>query len=153
MFKETYRKTTFAINEPYDPSDKSKPFLLIVCTGCIFTWHNDKVYFYLNYIRVAPDTTDFPAYSQILLKQISYFNTVIVTADVHWKLEALSIHNCLQIPAPLTFQHWSGFSPYTSSYELAGTCVFGKQSPGDRSLRPRKIAGEGLSRSYTRLFA
>jgi|SRR3989344_1465074 len=28
----------------------------------------------------------------------------------------------------LTFRHWSGVSPYTSSYELAGTCVFDKQS-------------------------
>ncbi len=35
-----------------------------------------------------------------------------------------------QKPTALTFQHWSGLSPYTSSYELAGTCVFDKQSPG-----------------------
>ena len=31
-----------------------------------------------------PDSPEFPAYSQILLKQFSYFKTVIVTADVHW---------------------------------------------------------------------
>ena len=36
----------------------------------------------------------------------------------------------------LTFSHWSGVSPYTSSCELARTCVFGKQSPGVLSLRP-----------------
>ena len=36
----------------------------------------------------------------------------------------------------LTFSHWSGVSPYTSSYELAGTCVFGKQSPGVLLLQP-----------------
>src|SRR3989338_10799264 len=39
---------------------------------------------YLYSIRVALDTPDVPAYSQILLKQISYFNTIIVIADVHW---------------------------------------------------------------------
>ncbi len=36
----------------------------------------------------------------------------------------------------LTFWHWSGVTPYTSSYEFAGSCVFGKQSPGILSLRP-----------------
>ena len=30
----------------------------------------------------------------------------------------------------LTFQHWAGVSPYTSTYVLAETCVFGKQLPG-----------------------
>ena len=40
-------------------------------------------------------------------------------------------------PKCLTFSHWSGVSPYTSSYELAGTCVFGKQSPEILSLRPQ----------------
>jgi hypothetical protein len=36
----------------------------------------------------------------------------------------------------LTFWHWSGVTPYTSSCEFAGSCVFGKQSPGILSLRP-----------------
>ena len=31
-------------------------------------------------------------------------------------------------PSQLTFRHWAGFSPYISSYELARTCVSGKQS-------------------------
>ena len=30
--------------------------------------------------------------------------------------------------APLTFSHRSGVTPYTSSYEFAGSCVFDKQS-------------------------
>ena len=30
----------------------------------------------------------------------------------------------------LTFQHRAGVSPYTSSFDLAETCVFDKQSPG-----------------------
>ena len=39
-------------------------------------------------------------------------------------------------PPYLTFRHWSGVTPYTSSYEFAGSCVFGKQSPENLSLRP-----------------
>ena len=55
----------------------------------------------------------------------------------------------------LTFRHWSGVTPYTSSYEFAGSCVFGKQSPGILSLRPSTIASawRTLSRSYGRFFA
>ena len=30
----------------------------------------------------------------------------------------------------LTFQHRAGVSSYTSSFDLAQTCVFGKQLPG-----------------------
>ena len=30
----------------------------------------------------------------------------------------------------LTFQHRAGVSPYTSSFDLAETCVFDKQLPG-----------------------
>ena len=36
----------------------------------------------------------------------------------------------------LTFWHWSSVTPYTSSCEFAGSCVFGKQSLGKLSLRP-----------------
>jgi hypothetical protein len=32
-----------------------------------------------------------------------------------------------QYPRRLTFWHWSGITPYTSSYEFAGSCVFDKQ--------------------------
>jgi hypothetical protein len=37
MFKETYRETTFAIDESHYPADEFKSFLLIVCTGRFFT--------------------------------------------------------------------------------------------------------------------
>ena len=43
---------------------------------------------------------------------------------------------CYRSPPSLTFSHRSGVTPYTSSYEFAGSCVFGKQSPGRLSLRP-----------------
>ena len=36
----------------------------------------------------------------------------------------------------MTFWHWSGVTPYTSSCEFAGSCVFGKQLPEILSLRP-----------------
>ena len=50
--------------------------------------------------------------------------TVIVTAAVYWGFNSeLSL-------LLLTFQHRAGVSPYTSSFDLAQTCVFAKQSPG-----------------------
>ncbi len=39
-------------------------------------------------------------------------------------------------PECLTYQHWAGFSPYTSPYGLAETCVFVKQSASDLLLQP-----------------
>ena len=43
-------------------------------------------------------------------------------------------HCCISHPR-LTFSHRSGVTPYTSSCELAGSCVFGKQLPERLSLR------------------
>ena len=57
-------------------------------------------------------------------KEFRYLRTVIVTAAVHW---GFSSH---REALPLTFQHRAGVSPYTSSFELAETCVFGKQFRG-----------------------
>ena len=57
-------------------------------------------------------------------KEFRYLRTVIVTAAVHWGFSSkLS-------PLPLTFQHRAGVSPYTSTFVLAETCVFGKQLHG-----------------------
>ena len=62
-------------------------------------------------------------------------------------------------PASLTFWHRTGISPYTSPYGFAGTCVFGKQSPGILSLRPpkflltQKFWRQSLLRTYARFFA
>ena len=49
----------------------------------------------------------------------------------------MSSTDCSIPPPTLTFSHRSGVTPYTSSCELAGSCVFGKQLPGRLSLRPR----------------
>ena len=53
-----------------------------------------------------------------------YLRTVIVTAAVYWGF------NSRLAPLLLTFQHRAGVSSYTSSFDLAETCVFAKQSPG-----------------------
>ena len=39
----------------------------------------------------------------------------------------------------MTFQHRAGVSPYTSSYDLAETCVFGKQSLGPFHCDPLEL--------------
>ena len=57
-------------------------------------------------------------------KEFRYLRTVIVTAAVHWGFS--SSREAL----PLTFQHWAGVSPYTSTFVLAETYVFGKQLHG-----------------------
>ena len=64
-------------------------------------------------------------------KEFRYLRTVIVTAAVHWGFNSnLRIPTCVYLALLLTFQHWAGVSPYTSSFDLAETCVFGKQSLG-----------------------
>ena len=57
-------------------------------------------------------------------KEFRYLRTVIVTAAVHWGFDSMLAHLLL------TFQHRAGVSSYTSSFDLAETCVFDKQSPG-----------------------
>ena len=55
-------------------------------------------------------------------KEFRYLRTIIVIADVHWRF------GDWLAPLPLTFQHWSGVTPYTSPCGFAESCVFGKQS-------------------------
>ncbi len=56
-------------------------------------------------------------------KEFRYLRTVIVTAAVH-----RGFNSWLRAPLLLTFRHWAGVSPYTSTFVFAETCVFGKQS-------------------------
>ena len=56
-------------------------------------------------------------------KEFRYLRTVIVTAAVHRGFDSW-----LRSPLLLTFRHWAGVSPYTSTFVFAETCVFGKQS-------------------------
>src|SRR3989338_5372308 len=68
-------------------------------------------------------------------KGLRYLWTIIVIADVHWCFIQWAIILRLSLPN-LTFQHWSGLTPYTSSCELAVSCVFDKQSVERRLLQP-----------------
>ena len=63
--------------------------------------------------------------------------------------------SCDMYHRQLTFWHWSGVTPYTSSCEFAGSCVFDKQLPEILSLRPILINQErqALFQSYGCFFA
>ena len=75
-------------------------------------------------LRQCPTRYAFRAGRNLPDKEFRYLRTVIVTAAVHRGfISELS-------PLHLTFRHWAGVSPYTSSFEFAETCVFVKQSAG-----------------------
>jgi hypothetical protein len=78
-------------------------------------------------LRQCPDRYTFRAGRNLPDKEFRYLRTVIVTAAVYWGLSSVLR---LRLHFPLTFQHRAGVSPYTSSFDLAETCVFVKQSPG-----------------------
>ena len=74
--------------------------------------------------RQCPNHYAFRAGQNLPDKEFRYLRTVIVTAAVYWGFDsglALLL---------LTFQHRAGVTPYTSSYDLAESCVFDKQLPG-----------------------
>jgi hypothetical protein len=84
--------------------------------------------------RQCPDRSTFRAGRNLPDKEFRYLRTVIVTAAVYRgfssDLAAL----------PLTFRHWAGLSPYTSTLcVFAGTGVFGKQSPGPALCDPLEL--------------
>ena len=74
--------------------------------------------------RQRPNHYAFRAGQNLPDKEFRYLRTVIVTAAVHWGFNSMLAHLLL------TFQHRAGVSSYTSSFDLAQTCVFGKQLPG-----------------------
>ena len=100
-------------------------------------------------MRQRPTRYAFRAGRNLPDKEFRYLRTVIVTAAVHRGFSSqLS-------PLPLTFRHWAGVSPYTSSFELAETCGFVKQSVGPFLCGPQKLQpfdfhsqGRSFSRSY-----
>jgi len=71
-------------------------------------------------LRQYPDRYAIRAGRNLPDKEFRYLRTVIVTAAVHSLLAQILV----------TFWHWAGITPYTSSCEFAESCVFGKQSPG-----------------------
>ena len=75
-------------------------------------------------MRQRPDRYTIRAGRNLPDKEFRYLRTVIVTAAVYWGFNSVLAHLLL------TFQHRAGVSPYTSSFDLAETCVFDKQLPG-----------------------
>ena len=65
------------------------------------------------WLRHCPDSDAFRAGRNLPDKEFRYLRTVIVTAAVHWGFGSRLA------PLPLTFQHWAGISPYTSSYDFS----------------------------------
>ena len=106
---------------------------------CVYSVH--------HYNRPSPSRRD--------MRHAANLRTIIVIADIHRGLHSPAHHLATMDPPWLTFRHWSGVTPYTSSYEFAGSCVFGKQLPEKLSLRPRSLArtGQALSLTYGRFFA
>jgi hypothetical protein len=85
--------------------------------------------------RQRPDRDTIRAGRNLPDKEFRYLRTVIVTAAIDRGFgSGLS-------PLPLTFRHRAGVTPYTSASALAGSCVFGKQSPGPIHCGPLKLAG------------
>ena len=84
-------------------------------------------------LRQCPTRYTFRAGRNLPDKEFRYLRTVIVTAAVHrgFISELAPLH--------LTFRHWAGVSPYTSSFELAETCVFVKQSIGPFLCGPPRL--------------
>ena len=75
-------------------------------------------------MRQCPNRYTIRAGQNLPDKEFRYLRTVIVTAAVYRGFGSLLSQ------FPLTFRHRAGVSPYTSSFDLAQTCVFAKQLPG-----------------------
>ena len=92
-------------------------------------------------LRQRPNHYAFRAGRNLPDKEFRYLRTVIVTAAVHRGLSSMLAH------LPLTFRHWAGVSPYTSSFDFAETCVFDKQLLGPFHC-DQPFSWHPFSRSY-----
>ncbi len=91
-------------------------------------------------LRQRPDRYTIRAGRNLPDKEFRYLRTVIVTAAVYWGF------NSELALLLLTFQHRAGVTPYTSSFDLAESCVFDKTVAWTYSLRV--LTHRPLSRSY-----
>ena len=78
-------------------------------------------------LRQCPNRYAIRAGQNLPDKEFRYLRTVIVTAAVY---RGFNSNLRLRLALLLTFRHRAGVSPYTSSFDLAETCVFAKQSLG-----------------------
>ena len=111
------------------PSPNSMPSYSKAPRGLFVLLRVDRIFTVISIspglsLRQCPTRYAFRAGRNLPDKEFRYLRTVIVTAAVHRGF------NSELAPLLLTFRHWAGVSPYTSSYELAETCVFVKQSVG-----------------------
>ncbi len=83
--------------------------------------------------RQCPNHYSIRAGQNLPDKEFRYLRTVIVTAAVHRGFSSK------RKPLPLTFRHRAGVSPYTSTFVLAQTYVFGKQLHGLLSCGPLTV--------------
>ena len=122
-------------------SKAPRGLLVLVRTDGIFT---------ANALSPSPSPRQCPNHYSIRAgqnlpdKEFRYLRTVIVTAAVHW---GFSSH---RKALPLTFQHWAGVSPYTSTFVLAETCVFDKQLLGLFSCGPALLGRDGHCKELSR---
>ena len=86
-----------------------------------------------------------------LLKRRIHHRTVIVTAAVHQILDRGLTRLAARSLPILNYWHWAGVSPYTSSFDLAGTCVFVKQSLSVFCCNPVFLRGRTSPISYVQL--
>ena len=112
-------------------SKAARGLFVLVRTDGIFT---------ANALSPSPSLRQYPYHYAIRAgrnlpdKEFRYLRTVIVTAAVHRGFSSK------RKPLPLTFRHWAGVSPYTSTFVLAQTCVFGKQLHGFFRCGPSTIS-------------
>jgi hypothetical protein len=102
-------------------SKAARGLLVLLRTDGIFT---------VNALSPSSSSRQFPYHYAIRAgqnlpdKEFRYLRTVIVTAAVHRGFSSK------RKPLTLTFRHRAGVSPYTSTFVLAQTYVFGKQLHG-----------------------
>ena len=92
-------------------------------------------------LRQCPNRYTIRAGRNLPDKEFRYLRTVIVTAAVYWGFISELRRS---LTSPLTFQHRAGVSPYISSYDLAETCVFSKQSLGPFHCGHSKLGAKAL---------
>ena len=91
-------------------------------------------------LRQRPSRYAFPAGRNLPDKGFRYLRTVIVTAAVHRGFSSELA------PFPLTFRHWAGVSPYTSSFDLSRDLCFRYTVARASLLRPQEASS---AREYT----
>ena len=92
-------------------------------------------------LRQCPDRSTFRAGRNLPDKEFRYLRTVIVTAAVYWGFGSALAR------LPLTFQHWAGVSPYTSTVSCSHGPVFMVNSRlGLVTATPRPLHTLGATR-------